>query len=215
VKLIANPVMVRIALLLVFVAAVFILGVWVIRRLRREMVAETSSPAPRADNAPAFAVATFQSVIRQLKDKEQELQRLRQAAQDRAYASENIAAAILTNLDTGVVLFNPAGLAQQANPAARALLGYATVSGMHARDLFRGVSALRSGDGKAAPAALAEALGRALRDAAVFRGLEAAYATPSGQRRNLSITIAPALGNGGECYGAVCLVLDRGTTPSG
>lgn len=214
-KLLPNPVTVWMALLLVFSAAVFIIGVWFIRRLRKEMAADTSSPTPRADNAPAFAVATFQSVIRQLKEKEQELQRLRQAAQERAYASENIAAAVLTNLDTGVVLFNPAGLAQQANPAARAILGYATVSGMHARDLFRGVNALRSRDGKAAPTALAEALGRALRDAAVFRGLEAAYATPAGQRRNLSITIAPALGNGGECFGAVCLLADRGTLPAG
>ena len=79
---------------------------------------------------------------------------------------------------------------------------------MHARDLFRGIAALRSGDGTA-PGAIEEAMERALRDASVFRGLEAEYATPAGQRRKLAITIAPALGAAGECYGAVCLVCDR------
>lgn len=207
-KLLANPVVVKMVLAFVFAASVFILGVWFIRRLRKEIAPDLSAPTPRADNAPAFAVAAFQSVIQQLKEKEQELERLRQAAHDRASATENIAAAVLTNLDTGVVVFNSAGLAQQANPAAREILGFGTVSGMHARDLFRGVSALscRNGD---APAGVAAALERALRDAAVFRGLEADYTTPSGQQRKISITLVPALGSGGECYGAVCLVSER------
>ncbi len=204
-KLFANPVMVRMVLLLVFAASLFIIGVWLMRRLRKEMVGEISAPTPRADNAPAFAVAAFQSVIQQLKDKETELQRLRKQAHDRASASENIAAAVLTNLETGVLVFNAAGLAQQANPAAREILGYATVTGMHARDLFRGVVALSSTNGTAS-GAIGEAVERAQRDASVFRGLEAEYATPSGERRKLAITIVPALGDGGECYGAVCLV---------
>jgi PAS domain-containing protein len=212
VKLLANPVVVKMVLTFIFAASVFILGAWFIRRLRREMAPDLSVSTPRADNAPAFAVAAFQSVIQQLKEKEQELQRMRQQAHDRASASENIAAAVLTNLDTGVVVFNSAGLAQQANPAAREILGFGTVSGMHARDLFRGINALSSRNGEA-PASIAEALERALRDAAVFRGLEADYTTPAGEQQKLSITLAPALGNGGECYGAVCLVSNRGTAP--
>ena len=207
-KLLANPVLVRMVLLLVFAASMFILGVWFIRRLRKEMVADVSPSTPRADNVPAFAVATLQSVIQQLKDKEEELQHLRQAEQERAATTQNIAAALLINLETGVVVFNAAGLAQQANPAAREILGYATISGMHARDLFRGISALRRRD-PTAPGAIAEAMERALSDASVFRALEAEYVTPAGQRRNLAITIAPALGAAGECYGAVCLVSDR------
>jgi PAS domain-containing protein len=206
VRLLANPVILRMALLFVFAASLVILGVWVMRRLRKEMVEDLNLPTPRADNAPAFAVATLHGVIQQLKEKEQELQRLRREAHERASVSENLSAAVLTNLETGVVVFNPAGLGQFANPAARDILGYATVSGMHPRDLFRGVTALRSRDPQANPSGMAEALERALRDAAVFRGLEADYATPAGDRRRLAITIAPALGNGGECYGAVCLM---------
>jgi PAS domain-containing protein len=206
VKLLANPVILRMALLFVFAVAMFILGVWFMRRLRKEMVEDLSVSTPRADNAPAFAVATYHAVIQQLKEKEQELQRLRREAHERAALSENLSAAVLTNLDTGVVVFNPAGLGQFANPAARDMLGYATVSGMHPRDLFRGVTALRTRDPQAVPEGIAEALEGALRDATVFRGLEADYATPAGEQRRIAITIAPALGSGGECYGAVCLM---------
>lgn len=211
-KLLANPVILRMALLFIFAASMFILGVWIMRRLRKEMVEDLSVPAPRADNAPAFALATYHGVIQQLKDKEQELQRLRQEAHERAAMSENLSAAVLTNLDTGVVVFNPAGLGQFANPAARDILGYAVISGMHPRDLFRGVTSLRSRDAQAAPEGIAEALEGALRDATIFRGLEAEYATPSGDRRRLAITVAPALGSGGECCGAVCLVTLVGQT---
>jgi PAS domain-containing protein len=207
VKLLANPVILRMALLFVFAVSLFILGVWFMRRLRKEMIEDLSVPTPRADNAPAFAVAAYHGVIQQLKEKEQELQRLHREAQERASMSENLTAAVLTNLDTGVVVFNPAGLGQFANPAARDMLGYAMVSGRHPRDLFRGVTSLRSRDPQAAtPDGIAEALEQALRDAAVFRGLEVDYATPSGNQRRLAITIAPALGSGGECYGTVCLM---------
>ncbi len=205
-KLLANPVVLRMALLFVFAVSMLVLGVWFIRRLRKEMVEKRSVPAPRVDNAPAFAVATLHGVIQQLKDKEQELQRLRREAHERASISEILSAAVLTNLDTGVVVVNRAGLGQSANPAARAILGYSTVCGMHPRDLFRGVTALRGSDQQAAPGSIAEAFERTLRDAAVFRGLEAAYATPAGDQRRFAITIAPALDSGGECYGAVCLV---------
>lgn len=204
-KLLANPVFVRMVVLFVFIAAMFIVGVLVMRRMRKGMVVDLSTPTPRADNAPAFTMAAFHSVLQHLKEKEQELQRLRREAQERASVSENVSAAVLTNLDTGVVVFNAAGLGRFANPAAREILGYATVSGMHPRDLFRGVRALR-GNGNNGPGGIAEALERALRDASVFRGLEADYATPSGEQRRIAVTVAPALGSSGQCYGAVCLV---------
>ena len=205
-RLLANPVILRMVLVFVLAASLFILGVWIMRRLRTGMVEDVSESTPRADNAPAFAVAAFHEVIQQLKDKEQELQRQRREANERASLSENLSAAVLTNLDTGVVVFNPAGLGQFANPAARDILGYAMVFGMHPRDLFRGVTALRSHDSQAAPGDIGEAMERALRDATVFRGLEADYATPAGDQRRIAITIAPALSSGGECYGAVCLM---------
>src|SRR5512147_104074 len=102
VKLLANPAFVRMVVLFVFIAAMFIVGVLVMRRMRKGMVVDLSTPTPRADNAPAFTMAAFHSVLQQLKEKEQELRRLRREAQERASLSENVSAAVLTNLDTGV-----------------------------------------------------------------------------------------------------------------
>src|SRR5438874_1654163 len=60
VRLLTNPVVMRMALLLIFVASVFILGVWFMRRMREDVMVNLDPPTPRADAAPAFAMATFQ-----------------------------------------------------------------------------------------------------------------------------------------------------------
>jgi PAS domain S-box-containing protein len=208
-KLLTNPVVLQMALLLVFAVCAFVVGVLLMRRLRREM---TASPLPAAGarvESPGFTTAAYHGVIQQLKEKEQELQRLRQAAADRAAASEKVSAAVLANLASGVVLFNAAGLVQQANPAARQMLGYASVAGLHARDLFRGVSALRAElPHNQAPPTMAEAIEQALRQGRVCRRLETDYATPSGQQRVLGITVSPVTGGAGERLGAACLITE-------
>ncbi len=197
------------ALLLVFAVCAFVVGVLLMRRLRRQMTANPLPPPSAPVESPAFATAAYHGVIQQLKEKEQELQRLRQAAADRATASENISAAVLANLASGVVLFNAAGLVQQANPAAREMLGYASVAGLHARDLFRGVSALRAElVHNGAPPTIADAVEQALREGRVCRRLEADYATPSGQQRVLGVTVSPVTGAGGERLGAACLITE-------
>lgn len=206
-RLLANPLIARMVLAFVVAASALILGVWLMRRLRKEMAADIGEPTPRAEREPAFAVATFQSVIRELKQKQEDLERLRQAALEHASVAENIAAAVLTNIDTGVVVFNAAGLAQQANPAAREILGYAMIAGMHARDLFRGAANLRTASGDDAPADMAEAVERVVRDAAHFRNLAADYASPAGRKQRVAITVAQVLGPGGACAGAVCLLI--------
>lgn len=122
-KLLTNPIVLQMALLLVFAVSAFVIGVLLIRRLRKEITAEPLPAASAPVESPAFATVAYHGVIQQLKEKEQELQRLRQAAADRAAASENISAAVLANLASGVVLFNAAGLVQHANPAAREILG--------------------------------------------------------------------------------------------
>lgn len=207
-KLLTNPVVLQMALLLVSAVFAFVIGVLLMRRLRKEM---SASPPPAAApvGSPAFATAAYHGVIQQLKDKEQELQRLRQAAADRATASENVSAAVLANLASGVVLFNAAGLVQQANPAARDMLGYASAAGLHARDLFRGVSALRAElVHNGAPPTVADAVEQAVREGRICRRLEAEYATPAGQQRVLGITVSPVTGAGGERLGAACLITE-------
>jgi PAS domain S-box-containing protein len=205
-KLLANPAFLGALMLFFAGAGAFIIGVYFIRRMRQELLGSRDA-APRAES-PAFAMQTYNAVIQQLKEKETELQRLRQSAAERASASENISAAVLSNLPSGVALFNANGLVQQANPAAREILGYATASGLHARDLFRGASGVRGEPVAEELGTLPLVVETCLKNGRVFRRLEAEYATPSGERRVLGITVSPVTGNTGERLGAACLITD-------
>jgi signal transduction histidine kinase len=194
-------------------AFLLVLGfVLVVRRWRRKIREEASLGGERTpgDEGSGFALAAYHGVIQRLKEQEQELERLRQAERERARASANLSEAVLSNLASGVLLFSPAGLVQQANPAARAILGYASPSGLHAREVFRGVVALRpeAGNASSGPAALLEAVEAALRQGASFRRLEADYQTPAGEARVLGLTLSPVRGAAGENLGATCLISD-------
>ena len=107
------------------VAAAFALavGIILIRKMRHEIKEESGTEALRADDA-RFPLETYHAVIERLKEQEKQLRELRRAEGERARASENISAALLANLPSGVLLFNPKGLVQQANPAARKKLAY-------------------------------------------------------------------------------------------
>lgn len=204
--MLTNPAVLASIALFITAAAAFVIGVYLIRRVRRELMGAPEK-APRADST-AFALQAYSGIIQQLKEKESELQRLRQAATERASATENISAAVLNHLASGVVLFNANGLVQQANPAARTLLGFGTASGLHARDLFRGATTVRSDTTETPPASIAGAVETSCKENRVFRRLEIDYATPSGDKRVLGITISPVAGNAGEHLGAACLITD-------
>ena len=61
----------------------------------------------------------------------------RQTEQHRARTSENFSQAVLTNLSCGVLVFGANGLVKTSNPAAKAILGFGSVNGMGAVDIFR------------------------------------------------------------------------------
>ena len=205
-KLLANPAFLASVMLFITAAMAFVIGVYLIRRIRKELTG-TREVAPRADSA-AFAMQAYNAVIQQLKEKETELQRLRQSATERASASENISASVLNHLASGVVLFNTNGLVQQANPAAKSLLGFGTAAGLHARDLFRGATSVRSEAPEGPPANLATAVETCWKESRVFRRLETDFTTPAGEKRVLGITISPVGSNAGERIGAACLITD-------
>ena len=191
---------------------VFVLSVALMRRLRKKITEEDAGePARRAaaENS-GFSLAAYQGVIQRLKEQEKELDRLHKVERERAQVSENVSAAVLSNLPSGVLLFNPAGLVQQANQAAKSILGYASPLGLHARDLFRGVSGVRmaADEPEASLDALLDAVELALRKGAAFRRLEAGYRTPAGEQRVLGITLSPVRTAAGDTLGAACLVSD-------
>jgi len=207
----ANPVLVKMAIVLVSTALLFVGGVWLMRRLRQTLTpgsAETFRPINSSDTS--FTLAAYQGVIQRLKEQEAELQRLRQTARQQAAETENISEAVLSNLTSGVVLFNTTGLVVQANAAGKTILGYASPLHLHARDVFKGVSGLRSTDQVHSPgsAALLEALENCVREGRPARRLEADYTAPAGQRRILGITLSPVRSAKGEPLGAACLISD-------
>ena len=152
-----------------------------------------------------ITLATYQNVIQQFKAQGQELERLRQQDRQRASTTENISEAVISNLTSGVVLFSPVGLVQQANPAAKKILGYASPFSLHARDIFRGATAIR-------PAQQQESLPKILEHAASKREavhrLEVDYTTPAGEARVLGITISPVQDRAGALLGTACLISD-------
>jgi signal transduction histidine kinase len=211
VRLLQNPIVLKAALTFLLICVFALLGMILIRRARKQIT--QSDPQPRIDAQHAgFSLAAYEGVITRLKEQERELDRLRRSESDRAKESATVSEAIISNLASGVVLFNTNGLVRQANPAARALLGFASPSSMHARGIFKTVTSVRFAEGGVQaddPAnALVNAIERGISEGALFRRIEANYTTPAGQSRVLGITISPVRLASGDRLGAVCLLTD-------
>jgi PAS domain-containing protein len=166
-------------------------------------------------------------VIQQLKQQKHELQSLQLVERRRAKTSENISAAVLSNLSSGVLFFTPNGLVRQANASAKQILGFASPAGMSAAEVFRKAELISASDG--AYASLAEAVNVSLREKKRFQRLEAQYRTPAGEERTLDITVSSVhapdsevlgaagpgvagpgvAGPGVACLGVACLINDR------
>ncbi len=205
-KLLTNPVILRMAVVFIAAAVAFVIAFVAIRQLRRGIQAD----AALADGAPSsegFPLHTYHAVIQQLKQQKHELQALQQAERRRAKASENISAAVLSNLTSGVLVFNSTGLIRQANPAAKNILGFASPVGMNANDLFRDATVRGGLNSERTP--LAEAVAASLKTLSKFHHLEADYFTPGREQRVLEITISPVYGAHAEILGAACLVTDQ------
>jgi len=211
VNVLTNPIVLKMMIAFIIAVMVFILAVVWIRGLRREILegSRIGEERPAAQGDIAFSLAAYNGVIQKLKEQENELQRLRQSERGRAATSESVSEAVLSNLASGVLLFANTGMVRQANPSARAILGFGVLFGMHARDIFRRVSAVRrEGMGETTPDALVEAIDQCLRHGLPFRRIEADYQTPAGERRVLGITVSPVRGTQGEALGAACLISD-------
>jgi PAS domain S-box-containing protein len=204
VKLLTNPIVVRMAV--VFVAGVFafVIGVLIIRRMRRSISEETldSMEPASLDNLPLH---TYHAVIQQLKQQKHELQSSQQAERRRARTSENISAAVLSHLSSGVMFIDSSGLVRQANTAARQILGFASPVGMGVKEVFR-ESTFHKSD---ATQALAEVIQRDLREKSSSYLLNVHYLRPSGEARALEITITPVQAPSGDTIGAACLINDQ------
>ncbi len=204
-KLFANPVFLRMIVVMVAGGFAFVLGALLIRRMRRSLTEEaTLSNAPATvDSLPLFA---YQAVIQELKQQKYELQNSQSEERRRAKTSENISAAILSHLSSGVLFITPNGLVRQANHAARQILGFAAPIGMSIPEIFRDASVMPSFDSTATAAVI---LQESVREKTPFRQLETHYRTPGGEHRVLNVTATSVKAASGEVLGAACLINDQ------
>ncbi|PYX51602.1 MAG: hypothetical protein DMG76_31645 [Acidobacteria bacterium] len=216
VRLLTNPMMMRALLLLLAAGWAFALGVWAIRRLRRNLAAEVDLES-NAVSLETLPLHLYNTVIQQLKQQKHELQLQTQAEQRRARTTENFSQAVLSNLSSGVLVFGLNGLVKQANPAAREILGFASPAGMNAEDIFRHAALCASSvspnganpdDTPSPPVRLAEEVQVVLREESKRRQLEADYLTPSGKSRRIAVTVSAVPAVDGALLGAACLISD-------
>jgi len=208
-----NPMILRMALLLFAALAAFGLGLFVIRRLRKNLVAQPESLnyAPLA--AEGLPVHAYHAVIQQLKQQKHELTTQQLAERRKAKASDTLSSTILSNLSCGVLFLNTSALVRQANAAARKLLGFASPVGLHASDLFR-TATLRpdndiSSSGSGPESTVEQALAPALAGKAAVRGLVVNYFTRDGEGHVLEVTASPVLAEDATLMGTTLLLTDK------
>lgn len=199
-NLLTNPIVLRMALVFVAGAMSFVIGVIVMRRMRRNLVVETETISQPA-SLDSLPLHTYHAVIQQLKQQKHELQSTQQAERRRSKTSENISGAVLANLSSGVMFIASNGLVRQANTAARQILGFASPVGMGVVEIFR--------DAAASGTTLAELVQKSLQEHKPLQRLEARYLTPSGDERILEVTITAVHSSSGTVLGVACLINDQ------
>jgi len=195
VKLLTNPILVKMAIVMFASCFAFFLAATLMRRLRASLNENATISPPNAtpDQLPLH---TYHAVIQQLKQQKHELLALQQSEHRRAKTSENVSAAVLSNLTSGVLFFNSNGLVRQANQAAKTILGIASPSGMDADSIFRECDAVHG-------------IHLTLQNGTPLTRMEAEYQTPSGELKVIEVTASPIPGENSATLGVACLISDR------
>ncbi len=215
-KILANPVVLRAIVVLVCATFAFLMGLFCIRALRKSIAEESDFSAEPTPSLETLPLHLYNTVIQQLKQQKHELQVQSRAEQQRARISENFSHAVLSNLSCGVLVFGTNGLVKTANPAAKAILGFASTTGMGAEDIFRGavISPAKWRAGAGADEAndelvcLADEVSMVLREESKRREVEAEYETPGGEKRFIAVTVSPVPASEGGLLGVTCLIND-------
>jgi PAS domain-containing protein len=199
----------RMGLLLFAALASFGLGLFAIRRLRKDLVSEPESLNYSPLAAEGLPVHAYHAVIQQLKQQKHELTTLQLAERRKAKASDTLSSTILSNLSCGVLFFNPSGLVRQANAAARTLLGFASPVGLQAADLFRTATLRPEANGSGSETSVEQALAPALTGKAAVRELVVNYFTRDGASHVLEVTASPVLADDATLMGTTLVITDK------
>jgi nitrogen fixation/metabolism regulation signal transduction histidine kinase len=210
VKLVLNPVVLHGAVVLFCASFAFVLGMVFMRLLRKSIQeeADISSGTPAFETLPLHV---YNTVIRQLKEQQDELKAQSQAEQQRSRSTERFNEAVLSSTSCGVLRIGKNNLIKSANPAAKQILAFASPVGMNMSDLFRG-AVIRpdspSSEIEPNPPLLSEELDRVLKGDDGPSTVQAEYQTPTAVSRTLSITLVPLRASDASMNGAACLIND-------
>jgi len=207
VKLLTNPIFLKMALVLFASGFAFFMATVMMRRVRKSL-GEDASLSDTATSADQLPLHTYHAVIQQLKQQKHELVALQQAEQRRAKTSESISAAVLSNLSSGVLFFGSNGLVRQANQAAKDILGIASPAGMDAAAIFRSTCGSTSSLDGTTPT-LAESVNTTLHEGIPLKRLAVEYLTPSGEHRMIEVTASRVPAADGTVLGMACLINDQ------
>ncbi len=215
-RILANPVVLRAIVVLVCATFAFVMGLFCIRALRKSIAEESDFSAEPTPSLETLPLHLYNTVIQQLKQQKHELQVQSRAEQKRARISENFSHAVLANLSCGVLVLGTNGLVKTANPAAKAILGFASTTGMGAEDIFRSAVVdpakwrAKSGAGTESdePVFLADEVSAVLREESKRREVQAEYETPGGEKRFIAVIVTPVPAAEGGLLGVTCLIND-------
>jgi PAS domain S-box-containing protein len=204
VKILTNPIFVRMVAALLSAVTAFVVGVVGIRMLRRGIVED----ADLAEVSGSEATLPLQTsvIIQQLKQQKFALQNEQQADRRRTKTSEQITAAIIANLPCGVLFVAPNGLVKQANAAARRILGFASPLGMSVGELLRNARVLCESE---TDVTVTEVFQSALSKKSQPDQFESPYVTPNGEERALRVTLIPVSAPSSEILGIAVVINDQ------
>ncbi len=214
-NLLANPILIRAAFLLIGASTAFLVGLLLIRYLHKDLLADGVLPKQSFASGEPLPLHAYNAVIQQLKQQKQELAEQNLSERRTAKASDTLSATILANISCGVVFLDSSGLVRQANSAARKLLGFASPIGLHTNDILRGGrTRTENAEGKdrneiIGEQAIGELLAPALAGEREIRGLLLDYLTPTGERRLVNLTVVPVPGDGDASSGTMLVLTDK------
>src|SRR2546423_4396460 len=187
-----------------FVVTLFISLVciaWLLRGLLRpyNQLIDAAQRAPvshsgKRQNESAFVLETFQSVIAQLQEQQQELQKLSKQASERADSAEAFSDRIVASMPTGLLAFDSSGRTTVTNAPARELFRRTLdAQGKHFTEVFRDLPAL------------IEMLNSCLANGSIYRREEIETTNGSELAQRLGATVAPIDPvSGSGTRGALC-----------
>jgi PAS domain-containing protein len=214
VRILANPIFLRAAVVFICATSAFLIALVFMRKLRQSITDEADISSTPSTSLESLPLQLYSTVIQELKQQKRELQAQSQAEQHRARTTDTFGHAVLSNLSSGVLVFGMNGLVKSSNPAAKDILGFASTTGMNAESIFRGAMVSRdtAAPGSISSVSVADEVDAVLREGSARRQVEAEYETPAGEERFIAVTVSPIPGtdpaSDADLLGVVCLIND-------